>query len=419
MNIAIVDCDGLTSAGLDARSSWERLAANGSGVRPIDRYTPGEESYQGVRDIPYAGQIPMPYSELAGSADRYEKWPEPGYHAVRLLADRIFGRLAFDVSQHDPQRIGLLGGTALTSQISQDIITRTQQADTKFILHQCHNTPLAAAASAYGLQGPSFSVSSACASSGHALFLAGQLINAGLIDAALAVGFEFPVLPICVGGFEWLKALYRRDDPRDRAYDDSSAASRPFSRDRRGFLLAEGAGAVFVAHPEYARKMGWPVRAMIRGGAVNSDGGHLTRISPENITRCMKAALADAGCNPEDIGCVNAHATSTPLGDQSELKALAEVFGERLRHTPVAANKSQIGHSLGASLILALILAVEGMEHGVVLPTLNHVPDERLPEAWFPTQATEHPHDLTLLNSFGFGGTNVSFVLGHGKEMER
>lgn len=412
--IAIVDYDCLTSAGLDARSSWERLAANGSGVRPIDRYTPAGERFQGVSDIPYAGQIPMPYSELAGSADRYEKWPEPGYHAVRLLADRIFGRLAFDISQHDPQRIGLLGGTALTSQISQEIVSRTQRADTKFILHQCHNTPLAAAASAHGLQGPSFSVSSACASSGHALFLAGQLIHGGLIDAALVVGFEFPVLPICVGGFEWLKALYRRDDPNDRAYADSTAASRPFSRDRRGFLLAEGAGAVFVACPEYARKMDWPVRAVLRGGYVNSDGDHLTRISPENIARCMRAALSEAGCNAEDVGCINAHATSTPLGDQSELKALAEVFGEKLRRTPVVANKSQIGHSLGASLLLALILAVEGMEHGVVLPTLNHVPDERLPQAWMPAQAREHAHGVTLLNSFGFGGTNVSFVLAHG-----
>jgi 3-oxoacyl-[acyl-carrier-protein] synthase II len=125
----------------------------------------------------------------------------------------------------------------------------------------------------------------------------------------------------------------------------------------------------------------------------------------------MRAALADAGLGPGDVGCVNAHATSTPLGDQSELTALRGVFADRLRAVPVVANKSQLGHALGASCLLALILAVEGMRRGVALPTLNHVADERLPEAWIPPRAVEHRHDVTLVNSFGFGGTNVSIVV--------
>jgi 3-oxoacyl-[acyl-carrier-protein] synthase II len=412
--IAIVDYDCLTSLGTDVDSTWAAAAANRSGVRHIDRYVPGEDRFQGVPDIAYAGQIPISFEELAGSADRYEKWPEPGYHAAKLLARRIFGRIGFDVSRHEPQRIGVLGGTALTSEISQDIVMRTGKPDTKFILHQCHNTPLAAVASDFGLQGPSFSVSSACASSGHALFLAGQLIKAGVIDAALVTGFEFPVLPVCVGGFEWMKALYRRDDPNDRAYGAPGAASRPFSGDRRGFLLAEGAGAAFVASASYAEAQGWPVRAVLRGGYVNSDGGHLTRISPENAARCMRGAMADAGFVPADVECVNAHATSTPLGDESEMRALHEVFGEHLRQAPVVANKSQLGHTLGASFILAMVLAAEGMRHGVVLPTLNHLPDSRLPEALVPTEAVNHEHAVTLLNSFGFGGTNVSLVLERG-----
>jgi 3-oxoacyl-[acyl-carrier-protein] synthase II len=412
--VAIVDTDCFTSLGAGVDDTWEAAAANRSGIRPIDRYVPEDERFQGVPAISYAGQIPLSFAELAGSADRYEKWPEPGYHAVKRLAGRIFQRLGFDVSRHEPQRIVMMGGTALTAQISQDIVTRTGRPDTKFILHQCHNTPLAAAASDFGLQGPSFSIGSACASSGHALFLAGQLIKAGVIDAAVVAGFEFPVLPICVGGFEWLKALYRRDDPEDRAYGDPAAASRPFSADRRGFLLAEGAGAAFVARSDYAEAHGWPVLAVLRGGYVNSDAGHLTRISRENIARCMRAALSDAGCDVEDVECINAHATSTSLGDESEMKALHAVFGEHIRRTPVVADKSQLGHALGASLILALILAVEGMRRGVALPTLNHLPDAGLPEALVPARAQEHEHRLTLLNSFGFGGTNVSLVLERG-----
>jgi 3-oxoacyl-[acyl-carrier-protein] synthase II len=128
----------------------------------------------------------------------------------------------------------------------------------------------------------------------------------------------------------------------------------------------------------------------------------------------MRSALENAGCNPEDVGCINAHATSTPLGDAAELTALHAVFGDHLATIPVVANKSQIGHSLGASTILALILALRGMREGVVLPTLNHIPDPSLPPAWIPAVATEHEHDLTLLNSFGFGGTNVSLVVARG-----
>jgi len=409
--VVIVDYDCLTSLGTGVDDTWASAAASRSGIRNIDRYVPRENRFQGVPDIAYAGQIPISFEELAGSADKYEKWPEPGYHAVKLLAGRIFSRIGFDVSRHEPQRIGVLGGTALTAEISQDIVTRTGKPDTKFILHQCHNTPLAAVASEFGLQGPSFSIGSACASSGHALFLAGQLIKAGLIDAALVTGFEFPVLPVCVGGFEWMKALYRRDDPKDRAYSDPAAASRPFSADRRGFLLAEGAGAAFVACADYAKAQGWPIRAVLRGGYANSDGGHLTRISSENAARCIRGALADAGCVAEAVECVNAHATSTSLGDESEMTALHEVFGEHLRRAPVVANKSQIGHALGASFILAMILAVEGMQQGVVLPTLNYLPDARLPSARVSAEALEHEHAVTLLNSFGFGGTNVSLVI--------
>lgn len=414
--IVVVDYDCISSLAADLDGTWAAAAANRSGMRPIDRYDPAAATFQGVPAIAYAGQVPLTFAELAGGADRYERWPEPGYHAVRLLAGRILRRLGFDASHHQPQRLAVLGGTALTAEISQDIVTRTGRADTKFILHQCHNTPLAAAASEHGFQGPSFSVGSACASSGHALYLAGQLLRAGAIDAALVVGFEFPVLPICVGGFEWLKALYRRDDPQDRAWAEPAAASRPFSGDRRGFLLAEGAGAALVTRQSYAAAHGWAPRLALRGGYVNSDAGHLTRIARDNVVRCMRGALADARANVEEVECINAHATSTPLGDESEMLALAEVFGDRLRATPVVANKSQIGHALGASHILALMLASEGMQRGVVLPTLNHRPDPRLPEACMPPCAREHRHGVTLLNSFGFGGTNVSLVLERARE---
>lgn len=414
--VVIVDYDSLTSAGLSTDLAWENLVNNGSGIRSIDRYDPAEETLLGVSEISYSGQIPISFEELAGSPEVFNKWAEPSYHAIKTLTRRIFERIDFNVSQHDPQRIAFLGATVLTSQLSRDALSRTRKSDSKFILNQCQNVPLAVAASEFGIQGPSFSISSACSSSGHAILLSSLFIKAGLVDSALVVGHEFPLLPSSVGALDWINALYRRDEPEDRGYANPWSASRPFSRDRRGFVLSEGAGAVFLAHKDYARKMGWPVKGFIRGGYANSDGDHLTRASMQNITRCMSMALDSAGCNPEEVDCINAHATSTPIGDAAELKALRSLLGERLAKTPVVANKSQIGHALGASSIVALTLALEGMRRGVILPTLNHVPDPSLPDAFIPAESMEYSHGLTLLNSFGFGGTNVSLVVGRGPE---
>ncbi len=411
---AIVEHDLVAAGGADLDQAFRHLAGNRSGIVPLSRYDYRAETLPGVSYIAYAGEIPLSYEQLAGSADRLEKWREPCYHALRTLATRVLDRLGFDVADHRPQRIALLGGTALTSQHSRDVLLHTRRADSKYILNQCTNIPLAVVASEHGIQGPCFSMSSACASSGHAMLVAGQLIQAGMVDCALVLGYEFPLTPASVGGLDWISALYRRDQPADRAFADAARASRPFSRDRRGFVLAEGAAAVVLARGDYARERGWPIQAWLRGAFSNADAGHLTRISRDNIGVCMREALAAAGCGPEDVQCVNAHATSTPVGDAAELGALAAVFGERLERIPVVANKSQVGHTLGASTVVALCLALRGMREGVVLPTLNHVPDPALPPAWIPTAAAAHPHELTLLNSFGFGGTNVSLVIERG-----
>jgi 3-oxoacyl-[acyl-carrier-protein] synthase II len=411
-NVAIVGYDCLSPLGTTFDSTWKELVNNRSGVTLLDRYDPAKETLSGVASIAFAAQIPLSYAEMAGSADRYQRSPEPSYHCVRTVCQRVLEAIDFKTSHHDPQRIALFGATALTAQISQHVLATTSRPYAAFILNQCHNIPLAIVAKEFGLQGPSFSIGGACASGNHALFLAYHFVKTGLVDCALVAGFEFPLLPICAGGFEWLHALYKRDKPEDRAYDHPAAASRPFSPDRRGFVLAEAVGVVLISGVEYALRMGWPVKAVIKGGYLNSDGDHLTRMATENIAVCMHEALRASGCRPEAIECINAHATSTPLGDAAELRALSQVFGDRLTRVPVVANKSQIGHSLGASSVLELMIAVEGMNEAVVLPTLNHRPDPALPEAFIPTSALEYTHRLTLLNSFGFGGTNASLVVG-------
>lgn len=410
----VVDYDCISPLGADFETTWIRLVDNQSGIGPISRYRPEEERLQGVAKVSYAGQIPLSYDELAGSPARFKKWGEPAYHAVQRLMERVLTRIQFDISQHDPQRIAAISGSALCSLVSRDALLRSQEVDSKFILNQCQNIPLSAAASTFGIQGPCFNIGSACASSAHAMLLASQFIEAGMIDCAVVFGHEFPLLPASVGGLDWVNALYRRDTPDDRAYGDPARASRPLAKDRRGFVLAEGAGVVFLAGEEYARKRDWPVRAIVRGGYCNSDADHVTRISTPNTTVCMRRALENAKIDPSDVDCVNAHATSTPLGDRSEITALSAVFGERLTNLPVVANKSQLGHSLGASAVLEAAIAVESMVQGVLPPTLNYEPDPELPPAMISPRAFEYSHRVTLSNSFGFGGTNVSLVLERG-----
>jgi len=408
---AIVGYDCLSPLGTTLQATWKELINNQSGITFIDRYDPSKEKLSGVAAVAFGGQIPLAFADMAGSSERFRRSPEPSHHCVTPVCRRVLEALDFDATRHDPQRIAVLGATALTSQISQHVLTTTGRPYVNFILNQCHNIPLAAVGKELGLQGPSFSVSGACASGNQAIFLAHHFITTGLVDCALVVGFEFPLLPICAGGFEWLNAVYKRDKPGDRAYDDPGSASRPFSRDRRGFVLAEAVGAVFMSELAYARRQGWPVKGVIQGAYLNSDGDHMTRMTTSNIARCMREALRAARCDEGDIDCVNAHATSTPVGDAAELQALRDVFGDRLARLPVVANKSQVGHSLGAASVLELMFAVEGMNEGVLLPTLNYAPDPSLPEAFISASAIEHQHRRTLLNSFGFGGTNASLVV--------
>ncbi|MGO9835208.1 MAG: beta-ketoacyl-[acyl-carrier-protein] synthase family protein [Polyangiaceae bacterium] len=407
----VVACDCMTALGLDLESTWSGMLANRSGVRRTTRFQPESESLQGIAQIAYSAELPASFGELAGTQAALDKWRNPGQHATTTLVSRLLGRVRFDPKDHDPQRVGLLGATVLGSTYSRDVLDRTHASDSKFILNQCANIPLAVAASQHGIKGPSFSVSSACASSGYAILLASQMIRSGLLDCAVVVATEFPISPSHVAALDWIGALYRREQSSDRAYADPAAASRPFSGDRRGFVLAEGAGAVLLSTSSYGEKHGWPRAAVLRGGYANSDADHLTRVSVPNVLTCMRRALENASCTPDDVECVSAHATSTPVGDKSELMALAELLGPRLRRVPLVANKSQLGHSLGAATMLAFVAAVQALQEGVVPPTLNYVADPALPRALMEAHSTAHPHRTTLVNSFGFGGTNLCLVL--------
>lgn len=296
--VSIVGFECFSPLGTTFGATWQAMVQNRSGIGCIDRYNPVEQTLSGVAPVVFGGQIPLSYDEMAGSVEGFRRSPEPAHHCVSPVCRQLLKGLGFNIAEHDPQRIALLGATALTSQISQHTLMKTQRPYVNFILNQCHNVPLALVAKEFGLQGPSFTIGGACASGNHALLVADAMIRRGLLDCAIVVGFEFPLLAINAGGFHWLRALYKRDRQDDRAYNDAGVASRPFSVDRRGLLLAEAVGAVLVSDVGYAKRVGWPISAKIRGGYMNSDGDHLTRMALDNVVACMRGALEAAGVVP-------------------------------------------------------------------------------------------------------------------------
>jgi 3-oxoacyl-[acyl-carrier-protein] synthase II len=253
----------------------------------------------------------------------------------------------------------------------------------------------------YGTKGPNTCVVTACATGTHAIGDAGRLIQYGDADILIAGGTESTITPLSVGGFSAAKALSTRND-------DPEGASRPFDKDRDGFVIGEGAGIVVLEELEHARKRGAKIYGELAGYALNSDAYHITATAPggEGAARCMRLALKNGGINPDEVDYINAHGTST-MADATETQAIKTVFGDRARSIPVSSTKSMTGHLLGAAGGVEAIYTLIAMERGVVPPTINyHTPDPECDLDYVPNEARDHKVRVALSNSFGFGGTN-------------
>jgi 3-oxoacyl-[acyl-carrier-protein] synthase II len=258
----------------------------------------------------------------------------------------------------------------------------------------------------YGARGPNWSPVSACATSAHAIGEAFKSIQVGECDAVIAGGSESAVTPLGMGGFSVMKALSTRND-------DPAGASRPFEKDRDGFVMGEGAGIIVLEEMEAAKRRGATILAELVGYGANSDAHHVTAPAPEGegAARCMRIALQSAGLNPEDVGYINAHGTSTPFNDANETKAIKAVFGDHAKKLAVSSTKSMTGHMLGAAGGAEAVLSVLAITRGVLPPTINYAtPDPDCDLDYVPNQAREVRVDAVMSNSFGFGGTNAVLV---------
>jgi 3-oxoacyl-[acyl-carrier-protein] synthase II len=261
----------------------------------------------------------------------------------------------------------------------------------------------------HGFRGPNFAVVSACASSTNAIIDAYDNIRLGKADIVLTGGSEAVVSAAGLGGFNAMKALSERND-------DPKTASRPFDKERDGFVMGEGAGLLVLEELEHALNRGAKIYCEIAGGGATADAHHITAPHPEGLgaNNVMKAALKDAGLQPEDIDYINVHGTSTPLGDIAETKAILNVFGEHAYHLNISSTKSMTGHCLGAAGALEAIASVMAVKHDIVPPTINHFTDdpELDPRLNFTfNQAQKRTVRAALSNTFGFGGHNASVIV--------
>jgi len=274
----------------------------------------------------------------------------------------------------------------------------------------CANIPSGKAGMLLKFTGPIFSPQGACASGNHAIGLGARLIRDGDCDFVLAGGVDTPILPEIIHGFSNMNATIKVY-PGDRAFSDPAQASRPFSGDRKGFVLSEGAGVVVLAAEAVIKSHGLTARAEVLGVGWTSDAFHYTSPNPTTIIRAMRETIEDAELTPGDIQYVNTHGTSTPKGDRTEVHCLREVFGKKIARIPISSNKSQLGHTLGATAAIEAALTIEAMGRGVILPTINHIPDPNFQEIdVVPNQIRKKKIEIALSNAFGFGGTNCCII---------
>jgi 3-oxoacyl-[acyl-carrier-protein] synthase II len=261
------------------------------------------------------------------------------------------------------------------------------------------------------LYGPGMAPANACASGGHAIIFGAMLLKAGDADLALCGAGESAFMPAVVNGFATMKALFG-GKPGDRAEEDASLASRPFSRDRAGFVMSEGAGMLALATASAVDRLGLTPQAELLGYALNSDGSHMTLPNPDRIARCVGQALRNANTQPEAVDYYNAHGTSTQANDATETKVLKEVFGDHARTLMVSSIKGAVGHGLGAASAIEAAACVRVLRDQVVPPTINYLADPELDLDYVPNQSREARVRTLLSASFGFGGTNNVLVLG-------
>ena len=396
----------VTPLGCGVTENWDALTAGRSGISPIDRF---DTTSFPVR---FAGQVrgfdPARFVERK-EVKKIDRFIQYALAASQMAVDDA--RLTVEGDAGD--RIGVIlgvgiGGLESVEEGRDTFVSAGWKRLSPFMVPRIvPNLAPAQIAMRFGYRGVNYCIASACASGGHAVGEAFRSIRSGYHDAIVTGGSEAAVTPLGIGGFAAMRALSTRNEEPERA-------SRPFDRDRDGFVLAEGAGIMLLESEAHARARGARVYAEIVGYGANADAYHITAPSPEGVgaAKCMQLALIDADLNPTEVGYINAHGTSTPHNDVNETQAIKRVFGEHAVRLAVSSSKSMTGHLLGAAGGVEASYTALALHHGVLPPTINYDnPDPECDLDYVPNHARKVALRVALSNSFGFGGTNSCLAM--------
>lgn len=409
--VYVIGYDVATPLGASFETTWPRAVRGEAGFRRLTRC-------QVVTRSNVVGELPDWDPAALGYLDRKEiyNWNADYVFLTMALCKRALERAGLTIDARTGPRTACLIGSALNGSDALRIAMRnyTEKGPLKvspyLLPNLCANLPSGKAGMLLGFSGPIFSPQGACASGNHAIALGARMIRDGDCDFVLAGGVDTCLIPEIIHGFANMWATIKIE-PQDRAYEDPTQASRPFSIDRRGIVLSEGGGVLVLAAEDTLAELGLQPKAEVLGVGWTSDAHHFTLPNQTTIVRAIRQAIADAELSPGDIHYINAHGTSTPKGDKIEIESLRAVFGSSLAHIPVSSNKSQIGHTLGAAAAIEAALSIEAMQQGIVLPTVNHIADPEFADIdVVPNHMRRHPHEIFLSNAFGFGGTNCCIV---------
>jgi 3-oxoacyl-[acyl-carrier-protein] synthase II len=404
----ILGFDAVSPLGTDIDVQWTRAVAGESGIGPLTRFLTDD-----TFPIRIAGQVDdidnLHYPFLK---PRYlALWPSLIFKYALLTVHRALSRSGIDITPDLAPRVAVTYSSAVGG---QDVLIRSDRrmvSDGKLPPpytnpNSCINMVGGKVSILTGASGPITATVSACATGLTSMLAGSMLLSAGKADVAICGAVDFALVAPIVAGFATMNAAFV---PRpDETAELPALASRPFSLNRRGFVISEGAGAVILATDAFARAHGLKWAIEIAGWSMTGDAHHFVAPNLSTVQRCMAESIQDARISPGDVHAVNAHATSTRAGDKVEYDALKAVFGHRL--PPVTANKSLIGHAMGASSAIESIFAIEGMMRSVLLPTINYTPDPEMELDVVSDGPRNMDQEFVLKNAFGFGGCNACVV---------
>ena len=396
----------VTPLGIGLEKNWQAIVAGQSGIRKIDRF-PNIDAFASR----IAGQVPDFHAEDFIEPKEIKKMDLFIQYSV-AAASMAMEHSGFKIDPQDAENVGVIIGVGLCG---IDTIEATERAyldggprkiSPFFIPKVISNLAPGQIAIRHGAKGVNWTPTSACASGTHAIGEAFHLIRRGLQDVVIAGGAESAITPLGVGGFSAMKALSTHNDEPERA-------SRPFDRERDGFIISEGSGVLILEERDRALKRGAKIYAEVIGYGANGDAHHMTAPAPEGegAARCMRLSLKDAGIAPSEVDYINAHGTSTEYNDANETQAIKKVFGEHAFKLAVSSTKSMTGHLLGAAGAVEGVFSVLALRHGIIPPTINYEnPDPDCDLDYVPNQARRADIRVVLSNSFGFGGTNACVI---------